>query len=73
MQPQEALRASLKSHACALRRLSFNATAWACRSDWGFLPIVKYGEEWAEPRGRRSARRPVKLLYTGSNHYDLLL
>lgn len=55
------------------RRKSFSLRLSACRSDWGFLPIVKYGEEWAEPRGRRSARRPVKLLYTGSNHYDLLL
>jgi hypothetical protein len=37
------------------------------------VPIVKYGEEWAEPRGGRAPRRPVSLLYTGGNHYDLLL
>jgi len=37
------------------------------------VPIVKYGEEWAEARGSRGPRRPVSLLYTGGNHYDLLL
>jgi hypothetical protein len=34
----------------------------------GFVPLVKYGEEYVA-RGRR----PVRLLYTGGNHYDLLL
>ncbi|KAK9819967.1 hypothetical protein WJX72_004558 [[Myrmecia] bisecta] len=43
------------------------------RHDAGFVPIVKYGEEWAKSSKQRKARRPVRLLYTNGNHYDLLL
>lgn len=44
-----------------------------CRKDKGFVPIVKYGEEFAEPRKGKKARAAVKLLYSSGNHYDLLL
>ena len=44
--------------------------------EWGFIPIVKYGEAYAPPADAPpppGAREPVHLLYTGGNHYDLLL
>jgi hypothetical protein len=44
-----------------------------CRKDKGFVPIVKYGEEFAEVKKGRQPRQPVKLLYSNGNHYDLLL
>lgn len=39
----------------------------------GFLPIVEYGEEFMKPSKQRKGRKPVRLLYSGSNHYDLLI
>ena len=44
-----------------------------CRKDKGFIPIVKYGEEFAEAKKGKRPRQPVKLLYSSGNHYDLLL
>lgn len=41
----------------------------------GFLPIAEYGSEFgrmASSKGNKP-RKPVKLLYNGTNHYDLLL
>lgn len=38
------------------------------RSGTGFIKIVEYGTEWSKPESR-----PVRLLYSGSNHYDLLV
>jgi hypothetical protein len=51
--------------------------------EWGFAPIVKYGASY-EGRGAGAGggeapavavpgRKPVHLLYTGGNHYDLLM
>lgn len=38
----------------------------------GYVVIQKYGEKYERaPSGKR--RRAVRLLYSGSNHYDLLL
>ncbi|KAK9809382.1 hypothetical protein WJX73_010525 [Symbiochloris irregularis] len=34
----------------------------------GFVPMVSYGQEY-----EKEGRQPVRLLYRGSNHYDLLL
>ena len=45
----------------------------ACREEKGFVPIAKYGEEFQVAKKGRKERKPVKLLYSGSNHYDLLL
>lgn len=45
----------------------------ACREERGFVPIVKYGEEFEVAKKGRKERKPVKLLYSGGNHYDLLL
>ena len=50
--------------------------------EWGFAPIVKYGAAYEgrkeeEGEGGSAAvqpgRKPVHLLYTGGNHYDLLM
>ena len=48
--------------------------AWfARRKERGHIPIVKYGEEFEQGRKGKKPRKPVKLLYTSGNHYDLLL
>ncbi|GAB2230149.1 hypothetical protein Droror1_Dr00014406 [Drosera rotundifolia] len=39
----------------------------------GFIPIAKYGAEYRKGSGRRKARQVVRLLYSGRNHYDLLV
>jgi hypothetical protein len=39
----------------------------------GFIPIAEYGEEFMKPSKQRKGRKPVRLLYSGSNHYDLLI
>jgi hypothetical protein len=44
-----------------------------CREEKGFVPIVKYGEEFEVAKKGRKDQKPVKLLYSGNNHYDLLL
>jgi len=42
--------------------------------EWGFVPIVKYGVAYEAGDGEgKAGRKPVHLLYTGGNHYDLLL
>ena len=45
------------------------AEAGAGKEWWGYVPIVKYGEAYAEGEGRK----PVHLLYYQGNHYDLLV
>eukprot|EP00884_Botryococcus_braunii_P009918 jgi/Botrbrau1/18928/Bobra.177_2s0080.1 len=42
-------------------------------TEWGYYPIVKYGEAFQKPHQGKPGRKPVHLLYTGGNHYDLLL
>eukprot|EP00897_Mesotaenium_endlicherianum_P004144 jgi/Mesen1/3758/ME000205S03021 len=39
----------------------------------GYIPIVEYGSEFSKPSKERKGRKPVRLLYNGSNHYDLLV
>ncbi|KAL9261810.1 OVARIAN TUMOR DOMAIN-containing deubiquitinating enzyme 3-like protein [Drosera capensis] len=39
----------------------------------GFIPIAEYGAEYCNGSGRRKARQIVRLLYSGRNHYDLLV
>ncbi|GKV05964.1 hypothetical protein SLEP1_g17910 [Rubroshorea leprosula] len=39
----------------------------------GFIPIAEYGSEFRKGSKRGKARKVVRLLYSGSNHYDLLL
>ncbi|CAL8462045.1 g1576 [Coccomyxa elongata] len=51
----------------------FQKAEEAGRKDKGFIPIVKYGEEFAEAKKGKRPRQPVKLLYSSGNHYDLLL
>jgi len=43
------------------------------KRDGGYVPIMKYGEEFSKPRGDKKGRKPVRLLFTGGNHYDLLV
>lgn len=38
-----------------------------------YQPIQKYGQQYAKARKDHKGRRPVRLLYTGGNHYDLLV
>lgn len=38
-----------------------------------YQPIQKYGQQFAKSRKGHKARRAVRLLYTGGNHYDLLV
>ncbi len=39
----------------------------------GFIPIAEYRSEFMKPAKNRKACKPVRLLYSGSNHYDLLI
>lgn len=39
----------------------------------GFVPIAEYGFEFLKPTKEHQACNPVRLLYSGSNHYDLLI
>lgn len=40
----------------------------------GFVPIAEYGLEFLkQPTKEQEASKPVRLLYSGSNHYDLLV
>ncbi|CAN6471427.1 unnamed protein product [Victoria cruziana] len=39
----------------------------------GFIPIAEYGAEFAKSSKKGTARKPVRLLYSGRNHYDLLV
>lgn len=45
----------------------------AARWGTGYIPIAEYGSEYTKPGKDRKARKPVRLLYNGSNHYDLLI
>ncbi|KAI7839237.1 hypothetical protein COHA_006935 [Chlorella ohadii] len=38
----------------------------------GYVVIQQYGDKWSKTKSGK-AKRPVRLLYSGSNHYDLLL
>ncbi|KAG9453313.1 hypothetical protein H6P81_006217 [Aristolochia fimbriata] len=39
----------------------------------GFIPIAEYGAEFRKAHKGGKPRKAVKLLYSGSNHYDLLV
>eukprot|EP00873_Tetraselmis_striata_P023347 jgi/Tetstr1/443611/TSEL_031610.t1 len=39
----------------------------------GYVPIMRYGEEYLKAGKDHKARKPVRLLFCGGNHYDLLL
>ncbi|XP_057512214.1 OVARIAN TUMOR DOMAIN-containing deubiquitinating enzyme 3 isoform X2 [Actinidia eriantha] len=45
------------------------------KSGWGagFIPIAEYGSEFGKGSGKGKARKVVRLLYSGKNHYDLLV
>ena len=49
------------------------SSAEAGRGSQGYSPIQKYGEEFTKAGKDRPRRRPVRLLYTNGNHYDLLV
>ena len=45
-----------------------------CRhDDGGFRVLIKFGDQYTKRTKERKARAPVRLLYTGGNHYDLLI
>ncbi|XP_020276020.1 OTU domain-containing protein At3g57810 [Asparagus officinalis] len=39
----------------------------------GFIPIAEYGSEFSKKSRKVKPRIPVRLLYSGKNHYDLLV
>ncbi|KAL6142232.1 hypothetical protein ACLB2K_060515 [Fragaria x ananassa] len=39
----------------------------------GFIPIAEYGSEFSKGSRNRKPRKAVRLLFSGRNHYDLLL
>ncbi|KAL9247466.1 hypothetical protein vseg_020896 [Gypsophila vaccaria] len=39
----------------------------------GFIPIAEYGAEYSKSSGKTKPRKVVRLLYSGRNHYDLLV
>ncbi|KAL4313362.1 hypothetical protein GQ457_01G018720 [Hibiscus cannabinus] len=39
----------------------------------GFIPIAEYGSEFRKGFGKGKPRKVVRLLYSGRNHYDLLV
>jgi len=39
----------------------------------GFIPIAEYGSELSKKSKKGKQRMPVRLLYSGKNHYDLLV
>lgn len=45
----------------------------ANRAGSGYVAIQRYGEQYTKPDTAWKKRSPVRLLYTGGAHYDLLL
>ncbi|KAK7287098.1 hypothetical protein RIF29_00136 [Crotalaria pallida] len=45
-------------------------TSWGSS---GFIPIAEYGSEFGKVSKNLKPRKPVRLLYSGKNHYDLLV
>lgn len=39
----------------------------------GYIPIQRYGEQYSKAGKDHKARKPVRILFCGGNHYDLLL
>ncbi|GMN28646.1 hypothetical protein TIFTF001_049464, partial [Ficus carica] len=39
----------------------------------GFIPIAEYGAEFSKGSIKRKPKKAVRLLYSGRNHYDLLV
>ncbi|XP_074589417.1 OVARIAN TUMOR DOMAIN-containing deubiquitinating enzyme 3-like [Curcuma longa] len=39
----------------------------------GFIPIEEYGSEFSKKLWIRKQREPIRLLFSGGNHYDLLV
>ena len=39
----------------------------------GYVPIAEYGSEYLKSRKDQEACKPVRLLYSDGNHYDLLV
>ncbi|KAF7054518.1 hypothetical protein CFC21_062180 [Triticum aestivum] len=67
---------SLKRYCQRIRRPDF----WGGESELlyrgrgnGFIPIAEYGLEFTKDSKEGKKRVPVRLLYSGKNHYDLLI
>lgn len=39
----------------------------------GFIPIAEYGSDYSKASWTGKAKKAVRLLYSGKNHYDLLV
>lgn len=51
---------------------SLNSSSPAPRFGAGYSPLYKVGEKFAKSGKDWKKRKPVKLLYSNGNHYDLL-
>ena len=52
----------------------YQSRCWWCRHDQGFKVTAKFGQKYeASPKKGKKGRLPVNLLYTGGNHFDLLV
>lgn len=40
---------------------------------YGFIPIAEYGADFGQGSRKVKAKKAVRLLYSGRNHYDLLV
>nr|XP_043610447.1 OVARIAN TUMOR DOMAIN-containing deubiquitinating enzyme 3 [Erigeron canadensis] len=40
---------------------------------YGFIPIAEYGADFGKDSRKEKAKKAVRLLYSGRNHYDLLV
>ncbi|XP_052881188.1 OVARIAN TUMOR DOMAIN-containing deubiquitinating enzyme 3 isoform X2 [Gossypium arboreum] len=67
---------SLKRYCQRIQRPDF----WGGESEllhrkggWGFIPIAEYGSEFRKGFGKGKPKKVVRLLYSGRNHYDLLV
>jgi hypothetical protein len=50
------------------------SSAEAGKGGRGFAPIQRYGEKFSKGTSKgKKGRKPIRLLYTGGNHYDLLV
>lgn len=52
--------------------LPLNSSSPAPRFAAGYSPLYKVGEKFAKAGKDWKKRKPVKLLYSNGNHYDLL-
>ncbi|OAY82835.1 OTU domain-containing protein [Ananas comosus] len=63
------------SYAANQSLCTYQSTRQHSAGGWGngFIPIAEYGSEFGKRSKKGKKRMPVRLLYSGKNHYDLLI